>query len=386
MSDDHSDAPAADPPAEGRHVALPGNKEGLEATLLDCTRALDIAESKLIERTAELKVTRQALAERREAANTLNSQLIETRATLIERTSELERVVNPSAQMDEPEAAPLPKPEPGRQSDHVPLATFRNSAAAAFTEFFDMARQTERWGRLALVDTQLRYRRTTLGPAWLTLSTAILVLSVGLTYGTILGQSARQYIPYFMIGYIFWTFISATIIEGCSVFLAAGGVIKSVPAPLSLHVFRMMARQFIVLAHNAVLIVLGWLLLQWSVGWNVALIVPGFALVVATTLGVVLLLGTLCTRFRDLQQLVTALLQLLFLLTPIVWRPDSLRGANHILTYNPLYYLLEVVRGPLLGHSPSWAVWGGACLTAAVSLLTGLAVYGRYRHRIAVWL
>ena len=83
-----------------------------------------------------------------------------------------------------------------------------------------------------------------------------------------------------------------------------------------------------------------------------------------------------------------AMLQLLFLLTPIIWMPSSLRGkaTSALVDYNPLYYLIEVVRGPLLGSPPGLGVWLGALAAAIASMLLGLTIYGRFRHRIAYWL
>jgi ABC-type polysaccharide/polyol phosphate export permease len=54
--------------------------------------------------------------------------------------------------------------------------------------------------------------------------------------------------------------------------------------------------------------------------------------------------------------------------------------------FNPLFYMIQVVRGPLLGHPPEWGIWLGALVSAAASLTLGLAIYGRFRHRVAFWL
>lgn len=249
-------------------------------------------------------------------------------------------------------------------------------------------RDYERWMTLAWTDTSLRYRRTVLGPWWVTLSTAAIIGSVGLVWGAIFGSEMSTYMPFFATGYILWTMISASLIEGCNVFLQSAGLIKSTATPLLVHVYRMLARQFIVFAHNAVLIVLLWGLFRWHIGGSLLLAIPGLLLVIGALVGAILTLGVLCTRFRDIQQIIGALLQLLFLLTPIIWQPNSLRGKSTslLMDFNPLYHLIEVVRGPLLGHPPSGWVWLGATCSALLALLLGIAVFGRFRHRVAYWL
>jgi lipopolysaccharide transport system permease protein len=172
------------------------------------------------------------------------------------------------------------------------------------------------------------------------------------------------------------------------VFTQSGGLIKSTTTPLIIHVYRMMARQLIVFTHNLALIALVWLIFQWPIDFSILLAIPGIVIVVLTLAGVVLTLGILCTRFRDIQQIIGAALQLLFLLTPIFWMPNSLRGKRTVvlMDFNPLYYLVDVVRGPILGHTPSLLEWSMATGTALVVLLIGYTMFGKFSHRIAFWL
>jgi ABC-type polysaccharide/polyol phosphate export permease len=245
---------------------------------------------------------------------------------------------------------------------------------------------------LARIDTRLRYRRTTLGPFWVTLSFGIFVLAVGAVYthvfGNPTGTKTAGYLPYFAIGMLVWTWAAATITEGCTVFIQSGGLIKTLRVPLLLHVYRMLGRNFIVFAHNALVIVLLWLALRWPLGWSAASALAGILLCLVTLFGVVLVVAILSTRFRDLQQIIGTALQLLFLASPIIWPVASVRGgrAQFLLDYNPVYYMIEVVRGPLLGENPSVATWLVASFIAAASIAMGLVLYTRFRHRIAYWL
>ncbi len=246
----------------------------------------------------------------------------------------------------------------------------------------------ETWSALGWADIKYRYRRTTIGPFWLTLSTAALVGSVGLVFAGLFGNDISQYIPYLGAGIIVWTLINATVLEGCNVFVAASGYIKSVPMPLTTHVYRMIFRNLIIFTHNLLLVIILWCIFQWPLGWDVIVGLGGLAIIVVALIGVVLLLGTLCARFRDIPQIIAALMQLLFLLTPIIWMPDAIKSerAHLVVDWNPLYYLLEVVRGPLLGRPPSAWVWIIAIVLALASFAAGSSFYLRFRHRIAYWL
>jgi ABC-type polysaccharide/polyol phosphate export permease len=258
----------------------------------------------------------------------------------------------------------------------------------ATSELIDVVRRCEVWWTLAWADTKSRYRRTALGPFWTTISTGTLIFSVGFVYAGMFGTEISHFLPFLAVGIITWTFISATITEGCTVFISSAGYIKAVPLPLAMHVFRLIARNLIIFAHNAIIIVPVWLIFQWDIGWGLFLAIPGLAIDLVALLGAILTLGILCARFRDIPQIIISIMQLLFLLTPIVWMPSALRSArlSLVVDWNPLYYLIEIVRGPLLGTPPGPDVWLKSIIVAMGLLGMGGWLYAKFRHRVAYWL
>lgn len=62
-----------------------------------------------------------------------------------------------------------------------------------------------------------------------------------------------------------------------------------------------------------------------------------------------LLVGRLSARFRDIPLIVSNMLQVVLFMTPIMWRADAL-NSRWIAEINPFYYMLELVRNPLLGQ------------------------------------
>ena len=258
----------------------------------------------------------------------------------------------------------------------------------AAAELLSVMRRWQQWGTLAWADTKFRYRRTTLGPMWITVSLAATIFSVGILYGTIFGGDLSQYLPYFAVGMIVWTYLSSSITEGCLIFIQASSLITSIPVPLVLNVYRMLAGALIVLAHNAVLIGFVWLIFPWPIGWVTLLAIPALALDTLALLGIILTCAIVCTRFRDLHQIVSNVLQLLFFLTPIMWLPSSLRGEQlkFFIHLNPFYYLIEVVRSPVLGIAPDITVWIVVALIALAMLAMGTSFYVHFRHRVAFWL
>ena len=101
-----------------------------------------------------------------------------------------------------------------------------------------------------------------------------------------------------------------------------------------------------------------------------------------------ILFGTICTRFRDMPQIVNSLIQVLFYITPVIWMPNSLnpRSAALLMDPNPLYHLLEVLRAPILGAAPTVLNYVVSVLIFFVGSAITFLFYGKYKKRIAYWL
>jgi ABC-2 type transport system permease protein/lipopolysaccharide transport system permease protein len=248
--------------------------------------------------------------------------------------------------------------------------------------------QFDRWGTLARMDISLRYRRTVIGPLWITLTLAATIASVGTVYAALFRQDIASFLPPFAIGLILWTLIATTLQEGSNIFVASGHLIKAVPAPLVVHVLQMIARNVLIFSHHLMIIVVLYLLMPWPLHWRMLLAVPGFAILLVVLLGGSVALGMLCARFRDIGSAIVSALQFIFFLTPIIWTEDSVRGtAFHWLTWvNPFATLLDLVRRPLLSQPTDVEQWLLGAAYAIVVGLIGLGGYARCRHRVAYWL
>jgi ABC-type polysaccharide/polyol phosphate export permease len=130
----------------------------------------------------------------------------------------------------------------------------------------DIAVSLERhqlWRTLGWADIRFRYRRTVLGPFWLTLRTGVMVFAIGLLYAGLLHQDISSYLPFLAIGIIICNFFSTSTNEGCSVFIGAAGFIKAYAMPLSIYVLRLLWRNIIIFLHNFVIVIVIWTIFRW---------------------------------------------------------------------------------------------------------------------------
>ena len=248
--------------------------------------------------------------------------------------------------------------------------------------------QFDRWGTLALMDVSLRYRRTVIGPLWITLTLAATIGSVGTVYATLFKQDISHFLPSFAVGLIVWTLIAATLQEGSNVFVAASHLIKAVPAPPIVHVLQMIARNVIIFLHHLLLVIVLYLVMPWPPRWSMVLAIPGFVLLLVTLISGATALGLLCARYRDIGSAVVGGLQFVFFLTPIIWTPDAVHDTAFfwLTQVNPFATLLELVRKPLLSQPTDPGLWLQGSAYAIATALVALTCYARYRHRVAYWL
>jgi ABC-type polysaccharide/polyol phosphate export permease len=264
----------------------------------------------------------------------------------------------------------------------------KHPSAIALADITAAVRRMPLVGLLGWQDVRQRYRRSALGPLWLTISMGVMIGTIGIVFGSIFKTPLRQFLPFLSAGIIFWGFISTVLTESCAGFISAEGIIKQLPIPLFVHVLRMMWRNILILGHNFVIFPLVLLAVAAPPHWSIFLAIPGFLLLLINLCWLGLILALVCARFRDLAQIVTSALQVVFYLTPIVWIPKTLPSASavYLLNLNPVYHLIEIVRAPLLGEMPTILNWSYAGCMAIVGWVTALLVYGRYKRRIAYWL
>ncbi|MGQ9659396.1 MAG: ABC transporter permease [Thermochromatium sp.] len=243
----------------------------------------------------------------------------------------------------------------------------------------------ELWMTLGLQDVRQRYRRSTLGPFWITLSMAIMVLALGLLYGQIFGQDLHEYLPFLAAGFVIWSLIASLVNDGCQSFILAEGMIRQLNAPLSIYVYRVLWSSLIAFAHNIWVFLLVAVWFGVDLNWNLLWIPIALAVLLLNGLWIALFLGVLSARFRDVPLIVGSVVQVLFFITPVIWKPEMLPGRALWLDLNPFYHLIEIMRAPLLGQMPAFANWLPVIAITVVGWVVALFFYSAYRWRIAYW-
>jgi ABC-2 type transport system permease protein len=277
----------------------------------------------------------------------------------------------------------------GSPSDRPALvdAAGPRSWRRAFGDLGQGWKQRPLWGYLGWQDIKQRYRRSVLGPLWISISMGVIATAMGILYGALFGEDITTFLPYVATGLLIWNFVSGCILEGSEVFIANEGLIRFLPAPLSLHVYRLVWRQTLFFLHNLVIWGILMVIFPQPLGWTVLLAVPAFAVLVLNGAWIAVLSGIIATRFRDIPPIIASLTQLLFFMTPIVWSYERFR-SNPLATYvevNPVLHFVEIIRQPMLGLPIAWHHWYVVGAITVVGCLAALVCLRNYRSRVAYW-
>ncbi|WP_394285290.1 ABC transporter permease [Corynebacterium sp.] len=252
--------------------------------------------------------------------------------------------------------------------------------------------QHELWLQLGWQDIKQRYRRSTLGPLWITIATGVMAAALGLLYSLLFQIDWREFLPHVTVGFIVWGFISGCVKEGSTIFIDNEGLIKQLPSALSVHVYRVVWRQLLFFAHNLVIWLILVFILDIPLNWESLLAIPALLLLVLNGVWVAMFFGIVATRFRDVAPLLDALIQLAFYVTPIVWTTRTLEQQGgevaeqaRIVEINPLFHYLEIVRAPMLGNHVEFYHWAIVLGCTVVGLGLTLLARRQWRFRVSYW-
>jgi ABC-2 type transport system permease protein len=265
------------------------------------------------------------------------------------------------------------------------VRSLRSSYASGIADLIEGLKMWELWTTLGWHDIRQRYRRSVIGPFWLTLSMGVMIGGLAYLYAGLLRQDLQTYLPYVATGMIVFSLISSLVSEGASTFIGSSSLILQLRAPLSIYLYQMIWRNLIIFAHNISIYAVILMLMKVDKGWNFFLAFPGLFLIALNGLWTGIILGGLSARFRDVPPIVGSIMQVAFFLTPVFWTTDALGGRAFFVHFNPFYYFVEIVRMPLLGKTPSAEIWLGVLAINVVSCVVAIAMYPRFRSRVAYW-
>jgi ABC-2 type transport system permease protein len=257
---------------------------------------------------------------------------------------------------------------------------------SAFADVCNGFQSHKIWKMLAWLEIKQRYRRSAIGPFWLTLSSAIMIFSMGPLYASLFGQRLDDYFLYLATSIIVWQLISTSINDSCQAFIGSEGFIKQCSLPLSVYVLRIVWKNLIIFLHNFVVIIAVAVFFPPEIKLSVLLVVVALVLVALNALWIGLLVGLICSRYRDVTQIVSSVVSIAFFITPIMWQTKMLGANSWMVNLNPFYHFIQIVRSPITGETIDIMNWYAALLITLIGYILTFIIFGRFKNRIAYWI
>jgi ABC-type polysaccharide/polyol phosphate export permease len=282
--------------------------------------------------------------------------------------------------------APLPAPSTSPMTGPSSVSAAAGAGGILAGELWAGFRAWRLWTLLGWDDIRQRYRRSVLGPFWITLSMGIFIMLLGVIYSQLFHVDVRTYLPYLSSGFIVWGFMAAVANDACTSFHEGARLIKQIKLPYSVYILRIVWRNLIIFLHTVVIFVPIAIVFGVAPTFSTLYIAPGLLLICLNIFWVAMVLAILATRYRDITPIVSTIVQVMMFCTPIMWPVNSLGGRAVLAEINPAYHLIELVRQPMLGLAPDPRSWLVAAAVGVVGSTLAVWLLVNKARRIVFWL
>lgn len=245
------------------------------------------------------------------------------------------------------------------------------------------------WFYSAWINFLIRYRKTALGPLWIVAGPAMFVLVLGELFRSVTAHNNALFVPHLAAGLVIWTYITNILNTAPRLYVV------NRPALLHGHanhfniILKVISNALIVLLHQSVIIVVVMMIHRIAPTAQLLLLIPALALLVAHSIWILIVFGLVGARYRDLTEVIEMAIRIAFLATPIIWMAgdggERSRVVEIFLTFNPLYHVLEPLRGAILGTPIDPLSWIASTVIAVAGLALASVMYRRFRHLAVLW-
>jgi ABC-type polysaccharide/polyol phosphate export permease len=242
------------------------------------------------------------------------------------------------------------------------------------------------WTNLAILEIKSSYKRTILGPFWIVITTFVLIFAMGPLYSYIFKIKFEDYFLYIVCGFTFWEFIKQNILEATKIFPESNGIILSQPFPISLYIFKSLYKNIIIFLHNLIVVIPTVFFFNNNISFNTFFFFTiGAAINCITIFFLSLIISIICTRYKDMAQIIVSILTVMFFLTPILWTVD-MAGERAFFVYGNIFFIMiDVIRLPLISSNiPVNSLIALVALNLIIIPLS-LYIFGKFKSKIAYW-
>lgn len=239
--------------------------------------------------------------------------------------------------------------------------------------------RARRWLYFTWFNFAVLYRKTFLGPLWIIVGPSLFIVTLGLLFSQVNNTAPSLFIPHLAIGLVTWTLISGFVINSSTVFQRNKAQIMQGNMSLVDITMIEVLSTILQFVHQLIIIIVVFAVLGLIPSLYSLVSLLGLALLILNGVWLTVFFGIIGARYRDLPEIIIAIMRIAFLATPIIWMPGaSGRGevVGAFLNFNPFHHFLELIRAPLLGQSISML---SVLVVLTITLLGSALAYRFYK-------
>jgi lipopolysaccharide transport system permease protein len=256
-----------------------------------------------------------------------------------------------------------------------------------FFDFIDAAKKWRVWSILAKFDILKRYKRSFLGPWWITLTMAVLILTLAILYSQLFKLDFKNYLLYLSINFAIWTFMRDSILESCQVLIEAKPLLLNEKWNIMIFSFRVVYKNFIIFLHNIFIFI--FLAIVYLDQFNLVNFIISICVLIFLflfLLPICILCSIINARFRDFYMIMSNVMQLLFFLSPILFTKQLLENYDWLIYINPIALFLLLINEPILidQFHFQYLIYLVSYFGLCICFVT--FIFSRYKNKITYWL
>lgn len=256
-------------------------------------------------------------------------------------------------------------------------------------DFLQGFKSANLWLHLADQSISARFRGSYLGAWWLIISQVAFAGVAGTIWGVIFGLNLADFVPYIAISFALWGFVYGMMMDACPSLIISAGYLKQMPLPISIFIIRNFVAHCFYLGLGIVVALGIAFYFKKPLPHDSYWVFIGFVLVFFSLFWISVLFSFLGARFRDFGHGVGNVLQVMYVVTPVIYRPDYIieRGYGWLVYFNPIAGFIELIRHPLTdGGSAAWQHYAVVGVVGVVSFFLSLIVIARWGRKVVYWI
>jgi len=208
------------------------------------------------------------------------------------------------------------------------------------------------WALSSWLDILVRSRKSFLGPLWLLAPGVVYVFGIGSFFASMFNRSIPDFAVHVSLGIVVFRTMMTALVGSAGVFNSSQSFILDGHMRLTDFVLQSLARSAFDMLMTLPVVVVALLLYGQAAPVGLLLALPVLLLVYINAFWISVAFALVGARFVDFGHALATASMFMFLLTPIIWYPESVPPGSiraKLMLFNPLFHFVEVFRAPIVG-------------------------------------